>query len=599
MDFLGTFISMGSAEQGTKITDYIKDFLLSINTKDYLLFILFILFIIYIIFEKKITKSEFKNRIPFKNYKTYVGIIVGIFTFIIIFILTLNLKFMQNRYQTISNKALFKSATNPSLSIKNFGTTVYFMLDLKGTLMGISEDAEYVITDSTPNNPREITDNSRHIDDSIWKMVMEEEKDSSMTKLNQYFYNRNIPDKNDYTGIFAGKNLIVVMLESVSSAVFDEKYSEYYPTLYKLYTEGITAINHYSPRNNCATGESEMTSSISLYSLETTCTVNTYKKNVYPEALLSMFKNENYYTSAYHDYTEQYYSRSIFEKNFGAMDFYGVKELKMSYNPAYVEWPSDVTFIEKALPKFVEKEHFASYLVSVTGHSPYMYYSEYGNKYISLFKDLNVNTTTKRYLSKMKVVDLALEKMLQLLEEAGKLDDTVIVLFGDHYPYALGTKEYNSITTWDSTVNQEMDRTPLIIYNSATEGRVIEKYATPLDITPTLLNMFGLDYDPRFYMGNDLLSEYDDYAIFPDNSWLSSQGFYNASKGLFTPNKEEDESFYDEYIISMNELVTELRNMSALAIKKNYFKNLFAKIDAKKEELTKINENEINDNENN
>ena len=598
MDFLGTFISMGSAEQGTKITDYIGDFLLSINIKDYFLFILFIIFIIYIIFEKKITKSQFKDRIPLKNYKTYLSMLLCMFGFIILFILTLNLNFMQNKYQTISNKALFKNATNPSLTIKNFGTTMYFLLDLKGTMLGISEDAEYVPIDQTQDNPREVNDNSRHIDDSIWKMVMEEEKDSSMTKLNQYFYNRNITDKNEYTGIFEGKNLIVVMLESVGSAVFDEQYSEYFPTLYKMYTEGITAVNHYSPRNNCATGESEMTSSISLYSLETTCTVNTYKKNVYPEALLSMFKGIDYYTSAFHDYTEQYYTRSIFEKNFGAIDFYGVKELKMSYNPAYIEWPSDVTFIEKALPKFIEKEHFASYLVSVTGHSPYMYSSEFGNKYVSLFKDLKIDTTTKRYLSKMKVVDLALEKMLQLLDEAGKLEDTVIVLFGDHYPYALSSKEYNSITSWDSTVNQEMDKTPLVIYNSGTDAKVITKYATPLDITPTLLNMFGLDYDPRFYMGNDLLSEYDDYAIFPDNSWQSSVGFYNASKGVFTPSKEETDGFYDEYIISMNELVTELRNMSVLAIKKNYFKNLFDKIEAKKQELIKIEENEISDNEN-
>lgn len=591
MDFLGSFISMGSAEQGTKITDYIGDFLVSVSPKNYFLFILFVLFILYIIFEKKITRAKYNKKLIFSSFNTYICALLYAFVVIFLFMLTLDLNFMQNKYQTISNKELFKNTTNPALAIKNFGTTTYFLLDLKSTLFGLEENIDII----SPNETKEIekieTNYSRHIDDTVWDMVIEEEKDSNFIKLNQYFKNREITDKNEYTGIFEGKNLIVVMMESVGSAVFDKKYSEYFPTLHKLYNEGITAVNHYSPRNNCATGESELTTATSLYSIETTCTVNTYKNNVYPEALLSMFKTNDYYTSAYHDYTDQYYNRSYYEKNFGAIDFYNVKGLNMSYNPVYVEWPSDVVFVEKALPKFINKERFASFMVTVTAHSPYMYSSEQGNKYISLFKDLNVDTTTKRYLSKIKVVDLAIEKMLEELTKANKLDDTVIVLYGDHYPYALSNKEYNSLTEIDITVNQEMDRTPLIIYNSAVESKAITKYATQLDIAPTILNMFGIDYDPRFYLGHDLLSEYDDYAIFPDNSWYAQIGFYNASKGIFIPKDSTvDAEFYDEYIIKMNGRVAELRNMSALAIKKDYFKNLFKKINAKKEELEREQE---------
>ena len=586
MDFLGAFISMGSAEQGTKITDYIGDFIVSVSPKNYFLFIIFILFVLYIIFEKKIIKSEGNKELSLKALTTYYWVLLYVLVTSLLFMLTLDLNFMQNKYQTISNKELFKNTTNPSLAIKNFGTTVYFMLDLKSTLFGTNNESEYtpIILSEEPKKIE--TDNSRHIDDTIWDLVIKEEKDASFTKLNQYFKNREITDKNEYTGIFKGKNLIVVMMESVGSAVFERKYSEYFPTLHKLYSDGITAVNHYSPRNNCATGESELTTATSLYSIETTCTVNTYKNNVYPEALLSMFKTNGYYTSAYHDYTDQYYNRSYYEKNFGAIDFFNVKGLNMSYNSAYVEWPSDVVFVEKALPKFIDKEHFASFMVTVTSHSPYMYSSEQGNKYMSLFDDLNVDTTTKRYLSKVKVVDLAIEKMIQELAEAGKLEDTVIVLYGDHYPYALSNKEYNSLTEIDITVNQEMDRTPLIIYNSNVDSKAITKYATQLDITPTLLNMFGIDYDPRFYLGHDLLSEYNDYAVFPDNSWYSQIGFYNASKGVFLPKDPTTEAgFYDEEIIKMNEQVNELRNMSALAIKKNYFKNLFAKLEAKQEEL--------------
>ena len=589
MDFLGTFISMGSAEQGTKITDYIGDFVLSVSVKNYFMFILFIIIVLYFVFEKKILKDGYTKKISFKNYETYVGIILYVIIFVCTFIISIHANFMQDKYQTISNKELFKNASNPSLAIKNFGTTVYFMLDAKGTVMGLNNEDEYVLNETEVVKKIE-TDNSRHIDDTIWKLVMDDEKDSSFIKLNQYFSSREITDKNEYTGIFKGKNLILVMMESVGSAAFEKQYSEYFPTLHKLYSEGITAVNHFSPRNNCATGESELTTATSLYSIETTCTVNTYKNNVYPEALLSIFKNNDYYTSAYHDYTDQYYNRSLYEKNFGAMDFYNVKGLGMSYNPAYIEWPSDVTFVQKALPKFIEKDKFASFMITVTSHAPYLYSSEWGNKYVSLFSDLNVDTTTKRWLSKVKVVDLALEEMLKELEEAGKLKDTVIVLFGDHYPYALSNKQYNSLTEKDVTINQEIDRTPFIIYNSGIESKAITKYATQLDIAPTLLNMFGFEYDPRMYLGHDLMSEYDDYAVFPDNSWYSSKGFYNASKGVFIPNESSTEGASDDYIIAMNAKVTELRNMSALAIKKNYFNNLFKKLDAKKAELEKKQE---------
>ena len=50
-------------------------------------------------------------------------------------------------------------------------------------------------------------------------------------KLNNYFINRNITPKNEYTGIFEGKNLIVILMESTNEIFINEKE---YPTLYKL-----------------------------------------------------------------------------------------------------------------------------------------------------------------------------------------------------------------------------------------------------------------------------------------------------------------------------------------------------------------------------
>ena len=568
MNFLGAFMSMGNAEQGTKITDYIMDFLKAYNFRVHLIYIPLILYILYIILEKKFTNGGFDKKIEY-NKKLVIKIASSLILLCGVYYLTIILPFMQSKFQTIPNKALFKYPSNPSITIKNYGSSMYFLLDAKGTAFGQKED--YTTIENTSKKKK---NSNRIIDDSKWKKLDDKETDSNKKVLNNYFMNREIVGTNGYTGKFKGKNMIMIMMESLSEAVFDDKYKEYFPTLNKLYNEGITGVNNYSPKNNCATGESEMTSQISLYSIETTCTVNTYRKNVYPEALLSMLKNNGYYTSTYHDYTDHYYYRSTFEYNFGTQNYYGVTDLGMSYSPLYKEWPSDEIMMQKAIPKFIDKDKFASYMITVTTHTPYGYSSTYGDMYMSLFDDLDVDDAVKRYLSKIKVLDNGLSYMLKELKKQGKLDNTVIVLFGDHFPYALSHDEFQSIANYDISLNQETDRTPFIIYNSKTKGEKITKITTPMDYTPTLLNLFGIEYDPRYYLGHDIFSDYEDYAVFPDNSWQSSKGYYSASKGEFIP-KDDKVKISDEEIININKEVTNLRNMSTLAIKNNYFNYLF------------------------
>lgn len=566
--FLGAFMSIGNAGQGTKVTNYIADFLSSYNWTTHLIFIPFIIITLYYIFEKRITNKGYKTTFKIDKYNA----LYALFAYLILcglFYGTITFDFMQNKYQTISNKKLFKYPSNPSIAIKNYGTSVYFLLDVKGTLFG-EPDEEYVNYLSGTG----FKSKTREIDDTKFDALIEEETNATYKTLNDFFISRDIPGTNEYTGKFEDKNLIMIMLESVSEAVFSDDYKEYFPTLNKLYKEGITGINNYSPKNNCATGESEMTSQISLYSIETTCTVNAYKNNVYKEALLYMMGKNDYYTSTYHDFTDHYYYRSTFEYNFGASKYYGVTDLGMTYSPLYKEWPSDLTMMENALPLFTDKEKFATYMVTVTSHTPYIYSSTYGDMYLDLFEGLDLDLPTKRYLSKIKVVDLAIEYLLDSLEEKGILDDTVIVLFGDHYPYALSSDEFQSIADYDISKNQEMDRTPFIIYNSETPGETITKITTPMDYTPTLLNLFGIDYDPRLYLGHDVFSEYDAYAVFPDNSWQSEEGFYSSSKGEFIPSGS-GETISDETIIARNEEIANLRNMSTLAIRNDYMKYLF------------------------
>ena len=120
----------------------------------------------------------------------------------------------------------------------------------------------------------------------------------------------------------------------------------------------------------------------------------------------------------------------------GSQNYYDVNSLNMEYSSVYGAWPSDVTLMEEYLKLLDDIDgKFMSYITTVTTHQPYASQSEYGDKYLDKFEDTSYSLELKRYLSKMTELDNALGVLIDGLQERNLLDDTIIVLFGDHYPY--------------------------------------------------------------------------------------------------------------------------------------------------------------------
>ena len=177
-------------------------------------------------------------------------------------------------------------------------------------------------------------------------------------------------------------------------------------------------------------------------------------------------------------------------------------------------------------------------------------------------------------MSKLKEFDLAVGALLSGLEEQGKLDDTVIVMFSDHYPYGLTNSTLNSYFDYEVSANRNMDLTPFIIYNSGMTGQKFDEYTSFMNIVPTVANLFDLDYDPRLYAGYDILSEtYENRVIFADGSWKDEVAYYNASTGKLYYN-DTNVKYTTEEIKEINDKVNNKISMSNLAIKKNYFNYL-------------------------
>lgn len=581
--YMGFFMGVGNAEQGTKITDYVKDFVGAAPLKSYLVIIPFIILLVlvwYLFKTYRLKKLEKTIYFIFKRESALTKTLALLYTALALVIMSclyyssLTLSFMQNKSQAVPNTVLLFSSDNSNLSVSQFGVFTYGFSDIICNIFHIEVSEDLSSNSAFSNqigNSNVNADYTRTIDDTAWKALIENEVNKTYNKLNNYFINRNITPKNEYTGIFEGKNLIVILMESTNEIFINEKE---YPTLYKLYTEGFSFRNNYSPRNNCSTGNNEMTSMTSLFTINNTCTANTYKKNVYPEAIFNIFNNKGYTTSSYHDYAEYYYARRTIHPNMGSMAYRNVTELKIPWSSVYEEWPSDTELVEKATPYFINEEHFMAYLTTVTPHQPYTVSSEMGNKHLEEFSGYDYSINTKRYMSKLKELDAALKLLLEKLEAAGKLDDTVIAIFADHYPYGLTTKQINQVLPYDVTVNNEVDRTPMVIYNSATPGKTITKYTSIIDLLPTLLNMFNMDYDPRLYLGTDIFSNNHGRTVFADGSWQDDKGYFSATKGNFIP-KDSENTYTSEELLAINSEINTRQKMSALAIKNDYFNYLF------------------------
>lgn len=582
-NYLGVYISINTSSQLGAVKEYVRDYIASFLPIFYLILIPLILLIIYTIIETRIFKKIDLNTHSVKeNWITRAVALVLTIMLSICYYSSLTAKFMQNEIQLVSTKSLFYNPSNPNITVNQFGVEMFGILDIKTALFPAAENTSEVKFKNL-NDDNVVTDYTRHIDDYSWKQVAANENNTNYKTLNNYFMSRNITAKNEYTGYFEGKNLIVIMMESVNNILLEE---EYYPNFAKIMKNGWYWENAYSPRNSCSTGNNEMTGMISLFSVYRTCTANVYKNNEYNQSIFGLFNDKNYTTTSYHNYTEKYYYRSTIHKNMGSSKYYGVSDLGISYNNEYKEWPSDVTLMQKSSEIFTQNSPFMAWITTVSPHQPYYSDSELSKIYYDIFKDTGYSSNVKRYMSKLKVLDDSLGELLNILETKGILDDTVIVLYADHYPYGLTNSEIKQVLGPDIYKYNEVDRTPFVIYNSNMTPKTFTEYTSYVNIVPTIANLFNLNYDPRYYMGTDLLSEdYENKIVFADGSWQTPVGFYYASTGKMAYFGED--RYTNDKILEINSNVSNMIKYSNLAIKTNYFEHLYNEL----EKYPKIIEN--------
>ena len=237
--------------------------------------------------------------------------------------------------------------------------------------------------------------------------------------------------------------------------------------------------------------------------------------------------------------------------------------------------PSDVDMMNVTTDFYTSEDKFVTFYITVSGHAPYNFSG--GNstaiKYKDYVKDLPYSTPVKAYLASQMELDRALEALINKLDEKGILEDTVIALVGDHYPYTLSIDEVNEVSSYTRDSIVEVNRSNFILWNSEIEEPIqVNKVGSQIDVLPTLLNLFGIEYDSRLLIGQDILSDNPGVAIFSNRSWVSDYGTYFAGNKQFVSNGngEVDENYVNE----MNKSVANKFTMSQSFLKYEIYERL-------------------------
>lgn len=487
----------------------------------------------------------FKSKI-FDFTRKKVMFITEIILLIVFFVITkLTVHFNTNGMYSLNR--IYKESHAPMITINKVGLLSMEVLDLKRYLFGFEE--KLVVDNIHEEKPDIKPEKKYNILDIDFDQLESNEVNETIKTLHQYFKGVTPTEQNEYTGIFKGKNLIYITAEGLDTIAIDKDIT---PTLYKMVNSGFIFKNYYQPLFTVSTSDGEYMYLNSLIPKEGVWSFYRSSNIKMPFSLGTEFNKLGYdAVNAYHDHTYTYYNRDESHPNLGFNIYKGCGNgLETLMNCK--RWPeSDVEMIDATINDYIDKDKFMIYYMTVSGHLNYTFSGNsmsYKNK--DVVKDLPYSDNVKAYIAANVELDRALEKLLGYLTEKGKLDDTVIVISPDHYPYGLKTYELNEVSKTDRSDKFEMFHTSLILYNNAMkENKVVEKYVSSIDVLPTVYNLFGVDYDSRLLMGTDALSESEGLVMLSDRSWINENGSYNSMTGKFTSFKE---GLPEDYVSKIN-----------------------------------------------
>ena len=425
--------------------------------------------------------------------------------------------------------------------------------------------------------------------------------DKALKDTNDY-YNKNVKKnkKNEYTGIFEGKNVIAIHAESLQKFALDMKFNgkEVAPNISRLTKEGIYFNNFYAQVGVGTSSDTEFTFATSLLPANNGTVFVNYFNNKFV-TLQNLIKNKGYYVFSMHGNVGDFWNRETMHMNMGYDKFYSKSSFVIDQE--YGLGLSDESFFRQVVPKIKEineeiDKPFYGTLITLTNHTPWRDADKYSDYDLSITLDNGEksdylgDTLIGRYLKSVNYMDKVIGKFIEDMDNEGLLDDTIIVIYGDH-DARLGKKQFDYLYNYDplsgkirleddsnyvefNNYDYELIKSvPFIIWSkNMNEGVTIDKPMGMIDVMPTLGNMLGISN--KYSLGNDIMNVSDDDAIvvFKDGSFITNKIYYNAknneaymlSNGVLEDDYIKKRTEYADKIIEISDNIITYDLMSKL-----------------------------------
>ena len=499
---------------------------------------------------------------------------------------------------------LYRSDTNFDDQVEQLGLVTILRLDVKHMLFpakagldsdfdgldGLDSSGDGSGGDTSAVEEQPVIDTSPNVMDVDLESLAANAPNEDVSWLANYFSSASPTRKNEYTGMFKGYNVIQLVIEGFSGYAIDPELT---PTLYKLANEGFVFNNYYTALHYTSTSNGECQTLLGLYpkngnpiTMKRTGALGT---NAY-FSLAQQLGRECYQVLGYHGNYDMY-GRQVSHTNLGyTWKQFGTGLDVDTTSSGEIAWPArDTQVIENSVDDYINSDQpFHVYYLTISGHMPYSN-NRIVQPYLDQVRALPYSQTTQNYMATIMEVDRALELLLQKLEEAGKLDKTLIIATGDHIPYSnAGVLEELSGRTFgsskdlealnESAIDFDVYKNTLILWSVSMEEPVqVDKPCCQVDILPTVSNLLGLEYDSRMLSGRDILSDSEGLVIFTSRSWRSDRGFYNRYTQTFTPAEgvtmtQEEQ---DQYVSTMKKLVEYKLACTPIIVENDFYNLIF------------------------
>jgi phosphoglycerol transferase MdoB-like AlkP superfamily enzyme len=361
----------------------------------------------------------------------------------------------------------------------------------------------------------------------------------NIASLDEYFDRREVSGENEMTGVLAGKNVIMIMVESLDTWLVTEDYT---PNLYALQQESVNFTNNYTPLYLTAgTFCTEFVTMTGIIPPQTGVSTDVYTDNDFSESLPHLFENVGYTAQSFHAANGDIYNRAQIHRNLGFESYSSYVEMGMD------NYMLDSQMI-RAFDQMTDDAPFFSFLITYSGHGPYdASMSDISATHLAAAQAAVAASGVTGSAENLEEYTLAVAHMMETdaligelkdaLEQSGKLEDTVLIVYGDHYEKYMTDPDF--LMQLKGVDNRNLlCNTPLMIYSSDLAPAVVDKYVSSVDLFPTICNLFGLEVDLTRFVGDDAFGDGGGVVYWRDYSWYDGTTYFDGSTD--TPATQEE-----------------------------------------------------------